>query len=126
MGRRSHRVAVSTVVGGSFGPRRARSGRTRLDGAKPSRGDGDWRSGLFAHQNGNPLPGVCPVAIQQGRHAARNILRALQGLPTEVFHYRDKGNLATIGRAQAVADFGRFKSQGSWRGWPGYLFTCFS
>ena len=73
-------------------------------------------------QSGKPLPGVCPVAIQQGRHAARNILRSIQGLPTEVFHYRDKGNLATIGRAQAVADLGRLRISGIWA-WLAWLFV---
>jgi NADH:ubiquinone reductase (H+-translocating) len=77
---------------------------------------------LFIDQSGNPLPGVCPVAIQQGRHAARNILRVIQGLPTEVFHYRDKGNLATIGRAQAVADLGRLRISGIWA-WLAWLFV---
>jgi NADH dehydrogenase len=73
----------------------------------------------FIHQTGKPLPGVSPVAIQQGRHAARNILRACAGLPLEPFRYRDKGNLATIGRAHAVADFGRFKISGffAWLTW---------
>jgi NADH dehydrogenase len=51
-----------------------------------------------------PLPGLAPVAIQQGRFAARLIERRLQGQDTERFHYRDKGNLATIGRSAAVAD----------------------
>jgi NADH dehydrogenase len=51
------------------------------------------------------LPGVAPVAMQQGRYAGRLIVRRLAGKPTEApFHYRDKGNLATIGRARAVAD----------------------
>ncbi len=74
---------------------------------------------LFRNQNGNALPGVCPVAIQQGRHAARNICRAIDGLPREVFHYWDKGNLATIGRAQAVADLGRLQISGiiAWLAW---------
>src|ERR1039458_7358192 len=58
----------------------------------------------FTHQTGKPLPGVAPVAMQQGLHVARNIARACQGKPLEEFHYRDKGNLATIGRAAAVAD----------------------
>jgi len=73
----------------------------------------------FSHQTGKPLPGVCPVAIQQGRHAARNILRARAGLPYKPFHYRDKGNLATIGRAQAVADLGRLRISGlaAWLAW---------
>ena len=74
---------------------------------------------LFTPQDGNPLPGVCPVAIQQGRHAARNILRSIAGLPKESFHYWDKGNLATIGRAQAVADLGRLRVSGilAWLAW---------
>ena len=74
---------------------------------------------LFTHQNGNALPGVCPVAIQQGRHAARNICRAIEGQPREAFHYWDKGNLATIGRAQAVADLGRLQISGiiAWLAW---------
>ena len=74
---------------------------------------------VFTYQDGNPLPGVCPVAIQQGRHAARNILRTIAGLPRESFHYWDKGNLATIGRAQAVADLGRLRISGilAWLAW---------
>lgn len=59
---------------------------------------------VFLHQTGKPLPGVAPVAMQQGRQAARNILRNMAGQPLEVFRYRDKGNLAVIGRAAAVAD----------------------
>jgi NADH:ubiquinone reductase (H+-translocating) len=56
--------------------------------------------------DGNPLvlPGVAPVAMQQGRYVARSIRRRLAGRATEPFRYRDKGNLATIGRSKAVAD----------------------
>jgi NADH:ubiquinone reductase (H+-translocating) len=50
------------------------------------------------------LPGLAPVAMQQGRYAARTLLARLAGKPTKPFRYRDKGNLATIGRARAVAD----------------------
>ena len=73
----------------------------------------------FLHQGGKLLPGVAPVAIQQGRHAARNIVRACQGKALEQFHYIDKGSLATIGRAAAVADFGRIKLSGffAWLAW---------
>jgi NADH:ubiquinone reductase (H+-translocating) len=53
---------------------------------------------------GVELPGVAPVAMQQGRYAARLVRDRLQGRATPPFHYRDKGNLATIGRAKAVAD----------------------
>jgi NADH:ubiquinone reductase (H+-translocating) len=50
------------------------------------------------------LPGLAPVAIQQGRYAARALRSRLRGRTPKPFHYRDKGNLATIGRSKAVAD----------------------
>ena len=50
------------------------------------------------------LPGLAPVAMQEGRHAARVVRNRLRGRPTRPFRYHDKGNLATIGRASAVAD----------------------
>ncbi|MGE5325994.1 MAG: NAD(P)/FAD-dependent oxidoreductase [Deltaproteobacteria bacterium] len=77
---------------------------------------------LFTHQTGKPLPGVAPVAIQQGRHAARNILLSVAGKPRRSFHYLDKGTLATIGRAAAVADFGAIKISGFFA-WLAYLFV---
>jgi NADH dehydrogenase len=57
-------------------------------------------------EDGKPqdLPGVAPVAMQQGRYAARVVRARLAGQTVRPFHYRDKGNLATIGRARAVAD----------------------
>ena len=58
----------------------------------------------FSHQTGEPLPGVSPVAMQQGRHAARNILRMIEGEKPQRFWYFDKGSMATIGRNKAVAD----------------------
>jgi NADH dehydrogenase len=51
-----------------------------------------------------PLPGLAPVAMQQGRYAARSVQVRLRGREPPPFHYRDKGNLATIGRGKAVAD----------------------
>ena len=65
------------------------------------------------------LPGVAPVAMQQGRHAARVIRARLAGDPHEPFRYRDKGNLATIGRAAAVADIHGLKLSGflAWMTW---------
>ena len=73
----------------------------------------------FTHQTGRLLPGVAPVAIQQGRHAAGNILRACRGEPRKPFRYVDRGNLATIGRAAAVADFGKIRLSGltAWLAW---------
>jgi NADH dehydrogenase len=57
-------------------------------------------------RDGKPaaLPGVAPVAMQQGRHAGRVVRRRLQGRESRPFRYLDKGNLATIGKAKAVAD----------------------
>jgi len=58
----------------------------------------------FAHQGDKPLPGVSPVAMQQGRHAARNIMGMIDGLKPQRFRYWNKGSMATIGRNKAVAD----------------------
>ncbi len=66
---------------------------------------------------GHPLPGLAPVAIQQGRHAARSIRRACRGERPEAFRYRDRGLLATIGRARAVAAFGRLRLSGLLAWW---------
>jgi len=58
----------------------------------------------FPFQTGQPLPGVSPVAMQQGRHAARNVLMMIGGDAPQRFWYFDKGSMATIGRNKAVAD----------------------
>ena len=63
-------------------------------------------------QNGKPLPGVAQLAVQSGRHAAKNIRLSIDGLPRLPFRYVDKGSMATIGRNRAVAQIGRFKSSG--------------
>src|SRR5262249_29980964 len=65
------------------------------------------------------LPGVAPVAMQQGRYAARVIKDRLAGRSTAPFRYHDKGNLATIGRAAAVADIKGLKLSGfiAWLTW---------
>jgi NADH dehydrogenase len=70
-------------------------------------------------QDGTPLPGVAQVAMQQGAHAAKNILRAMAGKPLESFRYRNYGNMATIGRGSAVADVGPVKASGflAWLFW---------
>jgi NADH dehydrogenase len=67
-----------------------------------------------------PVPGVAPAAKQMGRHAARNILAALDGKPARQFRYRDYGQLATIGRSAAVAMFGRVHIWG-WLAWVAWL-----
>jgi NADH dehydrogenase len=79
--------------------------------------------GDLAHieQDGRPVPGVAPAAMQQGRHAARSISRLVEGRPTKPFRYFDKGTLATVGRAAAVADIWGLKLSGfiAWLAWLG-------
>ena len=69
--------------------------------------------------NGKPVPGVAPVAKQQGKFVARQIAADLAGHPRETFHYVDKGSLATIGRAAAIAQFGNIHISGfiAWLAW---------
>ncbi|MGA7616246.1 MAG: NAD(P)/FAD-dependent oxidoreductase, partial [Thermoanaerobaculia bacterium] len=70
-------------------------------------------------ESGKAVPGVAPAAIQEGKHAAENIERMVRGKRTRPFHYFDKGSLATIGRAAAVADIGPLKLSGfiAWMAW---------
>ena len=68
---------------------------------------------------GTLLPGVAPVAMQQGRWVAKQIAADMAGEPRKPFHYLDKGSLATIGRAAAVANFGKVHISGllAWLSW---------
>ena len=67
----------------------------------------------------SPLPGVSPVAMQQGRFVARQITRSLKGEARERFEYVDKGSMATIGRRRAVAQLGKLRLSGflAWLAW---------
>lgn len=76
----------------------------------------------FSHQTGEPLPGISPVAMQQGRHAARNVLAIIQGRKPQRFHYWDKGTIATIGRNKAVADL-KFIHLSGLPAWLAWLFV---
>ncbi|MDG2525106.1 NAD(P)/FAD-dependent oxidoreductase [Stenotrophomonas sp. HITSZ_GD] len=67
--------------------------------------------------DGAPVPGVAPAAKQMGRHIAASIQARLRGAPTTPFHYRDFGNLATIGRMAAIVHFGRLKLSGLLAWW---------
>ncbi len=99
-----------------------RSGRVlvdefcRIDGFKDIFAIGD-----FAHfeENGKTLPGVSPVAMQQGRYVAKIIRNELANKSTKKFHYTDKGSMATIGRKDAVADMGFIRLSGilGWLSW---------
>jgi NADH dehydrogenase len=78
---------------------------------------GDINGTLDKH--GHVYPGVAQVAMQQGRLAAKNIRRQIKGEPTRVFHYKDKGAMATIGRNRAIAQIGPVQLSGfpAWAIW---------
>lgn len=101
---------------------RARSGRIEVDEFLRVRG----RERVLAvgdiaqvEEEGRPLPMMAPPAMQAGRHAAANILRAIAGRPMEPFRYRDKGVMAVIGRNAGVARIGELELKGlvGWIGW---------
>ena len=79
---------------------------------------GDQAAFIAKDQN-EPLPGLAPVAMQEGRHAAHNILRLARGEKTLPFRYNDKGIMATIGRSRAVVEYGRVRLFGflAWMAW---------
>lgn len=116
-------VAASPLAR-SLGAELDRAGRVRVarDLTLPGRPEvaviGD-----LAHfdQDGTLVPGVAPAAIQEGKHAAANVLRALRGEPLLPFRYLDKGSLATIGRAAGIAQIGRLRLSG-WIAWLAWLF----
>lgn len=78
---------------------------------------GDMAS--LKQENGQPVPGVAPAAIQMAQSAAGNILRDLKGTARKDFKYWDKGSMATIGRNKAIVEAGRFKLTGfiAWLAW---------
>jgi NADH:ubiquinone reductase (H+-translocating) len=100
-----------------------RAGRVPVDANLRAPGEtsifviGDTASCVDA--SGSPLPGVAPVAKQQGAYVADTIIAAVKGKTTTPFKYKNYGNLATIGRNRAVADFGRFRVSGrfAWLLW---------
>ncbi len=76
----------------------------------------------YSHQTGEPLPGLAPVAMQQGRYCAQRILDRLNGKSAKPFRYRDKGTMATVGRHRAVGVFGPLKLSG-FAAWFTWLFV---
>lgn len=73
----------------------------------------------YSHQTGKPLPGLAPVAMQQGQYVADLIQRRMRGEPARAFRYHDRGTMATIGAASAVADLGWIRLSGypAWLVW---------
>jgi NADH dehydrogenase len=116
----------ASFVGKSLGVERDRAGRVivnedlTIPGHPEVQVIGDLAN--FSHQTGKPLPGVSPVAMQQGRHAARNVLAMIDNHKPERFHYWDKGSLATIGRKKAVADL-KFVHLSGFIAWLAWLFV---
>ena len=70
----------------------------------------------YTTASGQPLPGLAPVAKQQGAYVGRLLAARMQGVELPAFRYRDAGQLATIGRRSAVVDFGRIRFRG-WLAW---------
>ena len=113
---------AASAVGRSLGAPVDRAGRVKVekDLTLAGRREVFVVGDLAAYeQDGRPVPGVAPAAMQMGTHAARNVLRSLAGQALLPFHYLDKGSLATIGRRAAVADFGRVHLAGflAWFAW---------
>jgi len=129
---RSERIAARTTLWGagvkasplgkSIGAPLDRAGRVRVTPhlTVPGHEELFVIGDLAAVDNdGKQVPGVAGAAIQGGQHAAEMILRHLRGETPSPFHYVDKGTLATIGRASAVAVFGKLKLSGfiAWAAW---------
>jgi NADH:ubiquinone reductase (H+-translocating) len=114
---------ASSPLGRQLGMEVDRSGRVpvRSDLSVPGHPEvfvvGDLAA--FRQRNGKLLPGLAPVAIQQGEAAAQNIWRTINGQPRRAFHYFDRGSMATIGRAAAVAEIRGLHLTGllAWLAW---------
>jgi NADH dehydrogenase len=109
-------------VYGALGVERDRMGRVCVEPTLLVRGcerEFAIGDGAALEEGGRVLPGVAPVATQQGVHVGRNIVRARRGEALVSFRYRDKGQMATIGRARAVAAAGKFQMTGfvAWLAW---------
>jgi NADH:quinone reductase (non-electrogenic) len=127
------RVSTGTVLwaagvrasdlGSSLGAPRDPQGRVKVEPDLTVPGHPElFVLGDMAHtaaDGGKPLPGIAPVALQQGRYAASTILADLRGQPRQPFAYLDKGQMATIGRSRAVVQTGKLKLSGpfAWLAW---------
>jgi NADH dehydrogenase len=117
---------AASPVGGTLGVPTDRAGRVLVQQDLTIPGHPEvFVAGDLASLNGpdgKPLPGVAQVAIQMGKHSARNIRRSIAGEANLPFKYVDLGNMATIGRGFAIADFGWLRLKG-WIAWLAWLFV---
>jgi NADH dehydrogenase len=112
----------ASPLGQSLGASLDRAGRVKVDAFLNPPGHPEvFVCGDLAtlEQDGEPVPGIAPAAMQMGRHAAHTIERLVRGETPKPFRYWDKGMLATIGRSKAVGEIGRFKLAGfiAWCAW---------
>jgi NADH:ubiquinone reductase (H+-translocating) len=115
---------AASPLGGALGTTVDRAGRVRVepDLSLPGHPEVFVAGDLMSiDQDGKPVPGIAPAAIQSGRAAARNIAARLAGRATTPFRYFDKGSLATIGRAAAVGQIGRLELTGFLAWWVWWL-----
>jgi NADH dehydrogenase len=114
---------AASPLGTKLGAKLDRAGRVQVAGDLTISGHpevfviGDLAT--YPDENGKPVPGVAPAAMQMGGFVADQIANDLQREPRETFHYFDKGSLATIGKSKAVADIGNFHFSGylAWLAW---------
>ena len=114
---------VASPLARTLGVPLDRAGRVLIEPDLTIPGQGEvYVIGDLAHfeQEGALVPGVAPAALQEARHAVANIVRSLEDRPRLAFRYRDKGSLATIGRAAGVADLHVVKLSG-WVAWVAWL-----
>jgi NADH dehydrogenase len=113
---------TASPLGQYLGENRDRSGRVQVSPDLSVVGHPEiFVAGDLAalSQDGNEIPGVAPAAIQEGRSAAGNILRILEGKTSLPFRYVDRGSMATLGRSSAVAEIRRLHLTGfpAWLAW---------
>jgi len=112
----------ASPLGQALGAKLDRSGRVFVNDRLNIEGHEEiFVIGDLAHfeQNGFPVPGVAPVAIQMGQYVAKEIRRRTSDKPSEPFRYWDKGSMATIGRTKGIAQIGKVHLSGliAWLAW---------
>src|SRR5215469_3261549 len=114
----------ASALGRALGGHIDRSGRVIVNDRLNIEGHPEiFVIGDLAHfeQNGAPVPGVAPVAIQMGQYVAKEIRRRVQKQPSQAFSYWDKGSMATIGRTKGIAQIGKIHLSGA-LAWAAWLF----